>query len=104
MLAGMELRNLVTLFLIGSATAFSPGVSPLRMQKAVTTSPMMAGWQDQYSGSAFKEGKKEVLKTKENDFDRKMKEDNANMVGPLATFSAVTIALIGGLLVYFLAN
>ena len=74
------------------------------MQKAVSASPKMAGWQDQYSGGAFKEGDKKVLKTAENDFDKKMKEDNAAMVGPLATFSAVTIVVIVGLLVVFLGG
>ena len=96
----MEIRDLVFFCLLGTACAFAPGVSPLRMQKAVVTA-QMAGWQDQYSGDAFKGKEKKVLKVTENDFDKKMKEDNAKMVGPLATFSVVTIALIGGLLLYF---
>ena len=98
----MELRNLLTLCLLATSSAFSPGVAPLRMQKSVTTSINMAGWQDQYSGDAFKGKEKKVLKVSETDFDKKMKADNAAMVGPLATFSVATIVLIGGLTVFFL--
>ena len=98
----MELRSLVTLLLVGGASAFAPGVAPLRMHKAVSASPKMAGWQDQYSGNAFKAGDKKELKLQENDFDKKMKADNAAMVGPLAIFSVATIAVIIGALVVFL--
>ena len=66
----MQLRSIIAILCIGSACAFSPaGAAPLRRSatgRSVST-PMMRGWQDQFSGNAFKEGKRETLKVQEND-------------------------------------
>ena len=68
----MELRSLVlALFAIAQAEAFSPGMAPLRAQRAaVSTNIRMAGWQDKYSGNAFKNsGEDRKLEVAKSSFD-----------------------------------
>ena len=98
----MELRSLLALLLAVDASAFAPGVAPLRTQHAVVSGIRMAGWQDQYSGNAFKSGKEKKLKTGKTSFDEEMAKTGNAINGPLAIFSVVTGVIIIGVLGFLL--
>lgn len=96
----MELRSYLLAFaLLAQAEAFSPGVAPLRAQRvAVSTNIRMAGWQDQYSGNAFKDEKKEKLKVASSSFDEMQKAEGDKMNKAVGIFGAATTVIILGLL------
>merc|ERR1719183_460287 len=99
-------RALSLLLLTAAAAGLLVAPAPGFTQHARrATTVRMAGWNDEYGGTAFRGNKRDNLPKAAmgSDFDKKMKEIDEKNNQALVTMSLVTVGGIGAFLIYFLA-